>query len=371
MTTEGSSSPTISVADPLSWQHDVIGESLADTGFAAASNGDMTVVVTGAEDGVIRAWWSDGSDFALAEVAAGDHQGSPISEIAVTTHDGGFMAIASDWESYVRVWTSDDGQRWEPSPADGLKGPADVYASISTPDGMLVAGSLRTANESSQEDFVPVLWRSSDGRKWEQLTSPAGSKPRGGLVSELVVTEDSIIAVGRKARRVAFWRSTDGGDSWERSTIDGGESIDYHSVRSVARLDDALVGVGMVGDDLVGDPVVLRSDDDGRTWTVSPFENPVAPGLEVSVGTTAAGGGLWGSTGRYVDSWTDPDACYRDLVACQGGAGSVLLYSGDGKDWAEVDLESLGLPADLWLVDILDTTDGLLLVGGRDGKITA
>jgi hypothetical protein len=118
-----------------------------------------------------------------------------------------------------------------------------------------------------------------------------------------------------------------------------------------------------------GDPAVLRSDDGGRSFTASMLDGAVQGGLgEGGAATTYADGAWWAATNRYIDSFSDPDACYRDVDSCEEGAKAVLLRSTDGVTWSELDTSSMiGRYGDF--SDVVDTPSGPLVVG-REEQLT-
>ena len=55
----------------------------------------------------------------------------------------------------------------------------------------------------------------------------------------------------------------------------------------------------------------------------------------------AAADAFWVSMSEHNTGFSNPEACYRDLLSCQGGSRPVLLRSADGLEWVEIDLDAL------------------------------
>jgi hypothetical protein len=52
------------------------------------------------------------------------------------------------------------------------------------------------------------------------------------------------------------------------------------------------------------------------------------------------------------DGFSNPEACYRDLLSCQSmGSRPVLLRSADGLEWVEIDLAEFSTS---WIESIVD-----------------
>jgi hypothetical protein len=141
-------------------------------------------------------------------------------------------------------------------------------------------------------------------------------------------------------------------------------------ITSLATDGSVVLGLGSLGQNpMQSSPAVLRSDDGGRSFTVSPLDNRIRGGLgALGAATTFANGAWWSATNRHIDPFSDPDACYRDLDSCADGAKAVLLRSGDGVTWSELDTSSM-IGRYGQFSSVVDTPGGPLVIG-RDEHLT-
>jgi hypothetical protein len=206
---------------------------------------------------------------------------------------------------------------------------------------------------------------SSDGESWTDRTSPV--KGDGSIV-DVVAIDGGLVAITQLNGTIKAWRSTDAAATWSERPIEGlPRGLWLTSLATDGRVQ---LGVGAVAEDMIaGDPAILRSDDGGRSFAVSVPDGPVQGALgEGGAATTYAGGAWWAATNRYIDSFRDPDACYRDVESCEEGAKAVLLRSTDGVTWAELDTSSMiGRYGDFSTV--VDTSTGPLVIG-REEQLT-
>jgi hypothetical protein len=331
----------------------------------AATNGSKTVLVTGFESGVARAWLSeDGGRFAPAQIEGTDDRF--LSVYDVVAFDGGFLAIGNGYPSFrPRLWRSTGGAVWELVDTGGLGDPADIHRLVTTSDGLIAIGARRTGAEPAEGPFAPSVWMSSDGESWTDRTSPVIGD---GSIVDVVAIDGGLVAITQLNGTIKAWRSTDAAATWSERPIEG--SVRGLWLTSLATDGRVLLGVGAVAENMVeGDPAVLRSDDGGRSFTASPLAGPVQGALgEGGAATTFADGAWWAATNRYIDSFRDPDACYRDVESCEHGAKAVLLQSTDGVTWSELDTSSMtGRYGDFSTV--VDTPTGPLVIG-REEQLT-
>jgi hypothetical protein len=210
-----------------------------------------------------------------------------------------------------------------------------------------------------------AMWRSVDAQHWERLPLPnAGGS---GFVSDIVAGPDGGIVAVLGPPLSSIWRSTDGGSTWSQATVELGLPTGFWIVESLARLGDLLVGVGSIQGDNRPGLLLIVSSDDGISW----FRPPVSGAMSSVNGlgrtqVAAAAGAFWLASSQSNGPFENPDACYRDLLACQGEPRPVLLRSTDGANWTDVDLTALSTSSIEGLA--ADPIGGLALVGRIAGS---
>jgi hypothetical protein len=258
-----------------------------------------------------------------------------------------------------RVWVSIDGSAWIEVATTGLDQPITVGALSAAPEALYLAGSAGPDADPATGPPSAAIWRSTDAQHWERLPLPI--EPGNAYVSDVVAGPASLIAAVTPPA-ASIWRSTDGGSSWSQATVELGAPAGFWTVESIARIDDLLVGVGSIQGDKGPSLLLIMSSDGGITWSRPPTTEAMSGVNGFGRNhVVAAAGALWLATTQSSGPFDNPDICYRDLLACQGGARPVLLRSTDGTNWLEVDLTALSTS---WIEGLAaDPTDALALVG--------
>jgi hypothetical protein len=209
---------------------------------------------------------------------------------------------------------------------------------------------------------------------WESVTPPETqanghvSDVVAGADSLIVAMSDSLIVAMSAAGPSSLWRSVDDGATWSPATVELDSAPFGWMVGSIARLDDRLVGVGTLNGDTGPALLTLVSSDDGVTWTSPPADGSTSGGDGFGSRVVAAAGAFWISMSERNDGFSNPEACYRDLLSCQSmGSRPVLLRSADGLEWVEIEVAAFSTS---WIESIVDLADqGMMLVGSPNGTI--
>lgn len=195
--------------------------------------------------------------------------------------DGGSTWSLVDSPSWEQAWTDarvgfmPDG--WSNMQVPITSGLVDVAAG---PDGLVAIG-----NSYSDDELIPVILHSTDGRAWTKAALPADSP--SALLHEVVAYAEGFVLVGSvhagpqiETATPAAWFSTDG-VAWARATVsvvgsllEGTPGIgDFAGVTVGA---DGLLGWYGYRDIVIGGPTVwaVWSSADGQTWQPLERDNP-------------------------------------------------------------------------------------------------
>jgi hypothetical protein len=289
----------------------------------------------------------------------------------------GLLAIGHDGAFGSMVWTSADGRDWRDITPSGFES-AGIIAVIRFAGGLLAVGRGNTTDFESE---LAAAWISADGYQWRQV---ADSPALRGQMIDVVETDAGLIAVGGipVADAAGAWRSTDGGETWQRI----GEDIEHAFLWAVSE-----GGPGLVASGWRRDPeptlAVWTSDDGGQTWTLAPeidggsgFEGTdllAGPdGRLVMVGGLVEGGEarIWTSTDGL--AWTVAEvsvslqeAGLRSVMAAPFGLvalgyremnGAALVSTDGGRSWQPL----AELEPEAYFTSALVTDAGQLLIGG-------
>ena len=218
---------------------------------------------------------------------------------------GGFVAVGylpPDWTPVS--WTSPDGETWAIHVLGTTGFTFPVAESVGL-DGTIVA--------VGRSGTRPVAWTSTDGATWqERAVSVLGSDGTAERMTSVVALPSGFVAGGSVGpelldRHARFWTSRDGA-TWA-PVADDPSAFANAEVRSIARLGDGFVAVGVVGSAQGATAAVAWTSPDGRTW--SRVDDPAfAGGVAVSVIAAPFGGlvAVGSDVGRReATAWTSPD----------------------------------------------------------------
>lgn len=302
--------------------------------------------------------WSDTANVSTAEVLGPDIRVNPAIEVDVAGLD-------KDDELAGTALLRDGAIAVTRSGSALLSENLDAWSVVSLVDSNSASDALELNGLASDGDVVlaigtdgdrPAIWRSRDGSDWERT---AGNDAPADKLSELVWNGAEFVGISGKRD---LWRSRNG-EEWSRQTTSGLERSDDYQVQSLqgfAATGDNLIALEYreladTNDD--GDLVLFRSTDGGETWQRSETEGLEAlyeqnPNMPVLPAVGAADGGfVLAAEGRKAEAtmWASRDGVtWGDSV---GLGGPPLVF----RDVDGVALNSVKLVA-------LSLDDGQLIV---------
>jgi len=281
-----------------SWRHmtnGIIEKSLVIRGFSVEPGNSDVVYLAG-------------------EISSWEWNGSPLNGVGFDLTRGAVYKSTDRGENWTRIWYGDHLARYiliHPDNHDKL------YVSTGIFD--------REAANSDPETLAPggvgVLRSSDGGRTWEELGVNRGFRYDelyiGSLAMDPADPETLFAAAGSDAHLTALdwmvgaiYRTSDGGDSWER-VLD----LPNASAVEICEGDPNVVYAGAAS-------FFYRSDDGGTNW-------------QIVSGTEGNLAKFWGPeeivSGFPIDMQCDPDDAMRVFVNNYGG-GNVLTIDG-GVTW--------------------------------------
>jgi photosystem II stability/assembly factor-like uncharacterized protein len=314
-----------------------------------------------------------------------------------TVHEAGaWVVIGNDFRASTYGVSRDRGQSWTYFPL----GPARSVMA-----GAGANGILHLIGEVAQPEYAPgLILRSADaGRTWTEWRTPMN-----GFLYAISGQGNLWLALGGSDspyELIAF-RSTDGGLNWSQGAIDAAYDNNIVSVHSAGGV---AVAVGSF------DALILRSTDDGATWTRTPvcgqyFDEVWGNGTDwVAVGADNTsgvichshdGGATWApiptafritsvfgegdlvlatGAGSAVYRSTDRGQTFTEIAATAGGrvrgSGALLVSNGGGIDvsvdagltWSSAAHFVPGFPLGTALMDVHQASDGTVMVVGDGG----
>lgn len=271
------------------------------------------------------------------------------------------------------VWISEDRAEWhqalavpyEPSalspdttkPSMTVPPPAGLVESyvrhVAEYDGALYAvGNMATGINTPELESRLVVWRSEDGRQWDEITLESAAGAFTTWPSAVMVVEDALLVYGEDG---SAYRSADG-LVWTRF---GPEETGIETALSgVARYGDRFVAIGAAPAAETEVSFVLTSSD-GVNWTQ-------LPGSEFPAGHHPYGPLVEFDGALYVGGLTFLD-----------DAAGAVWRSTDGRTFSKVDLGvrapfgSSGdeeSPAMYGVEDLIVTPYGMLVIGHVPGS---
>ncbi|HKY65928.1 MAG TPA: hypothetical protein VJM49_06140, partial [Acidimicrobiales bacterium] len=330
------------------------------------ATGPTGILVAGGEsvwgDVRPRLWFSaDGESWSSVDGGPGGSFDTTGEESvrAVSALGEGFVAVGTvtvDNEQDGVIWYSPDGESWEQldQPAVRGRGRQDILSVVALNRGIVAGGFSDTDGDGDGE---PVVWRSADGRAWQQADGTLPMTDSRSTVSDLAVRSLSfgpsgLIASGGNDWRPRVWLSNNGGASWTElpNPVHADLFQDGVTLRGAARLGDVTVAIA-------AEPAVLRLEGDRRWQDVTtdafpkggsqPFATAVAAGPDATIAAGAvftAGGGE-----------------KREVYAGQ-------LWVEDGDQWDRIDSENLTAGR---VMDAVPFAGGFVAVGFEDFGVAA
>jgi len=284
-----------------------------------------------------------------ATLPPGDQRAHPILRIPgqaymvdVTPLGGGGYAsvgyVPPVWTA--AAWTSTDASTWSLHPIDS--DPFSFAVAVAT-------GADGTFAAVGRSGSLPVAWTSADGATWQQHAVPTlGHDGIAERMTTIVAGATGFIAGGSVGpelfdRHARFWTSTNGA-TWQ-PVPDDPTSFANAEVRSIVKVADGFVAVGVVGTAQQATAAVAWTSPDGSHWTR--VDDPsFAAAVVVSVAAMPSGGLV--AVGSDVDR--------REAVA---------WASSDGRRWTRAPSQaSLRYPGGyMWMTDVTPVGDRVLAVG--------
>jgi hypothetical protein len=270
----------------------------------------------------------------------------PTSEVTsaitmVVPGGDGLVAIGFDGRFGAMLWTSSDGREWRDVTTADLAniGLAEV---IRASDGRLIGVGRGDTLDIEAETAAAFV--SEDGLAWRLAEGAAGL---GGQMISVIETDDGFVAVGGVpgADAAGLRRSPDG-ERWERL----GEDVPGAFFWSIAEGGPGLV---IVGWRRTPEPTatVWISRDGGATLELAndPEDGDLAEGTDV-LATESGRLVMVGSS--MVDSgsriWTSPDGVAWELAEVEGGLEDALVRSVVATPIGLVAVGAVGTEASAW-----------------------
>ncbi len=349
----------------LDWQRVAPGQSWSGPGeqrmdaVAVSERGFVAVGSVDGNEGADGALWrsSDGQEWTPASGGGAVFAGPGDQRLAdVAAGPAGSVAVGTDGGS-AAVWASPDGEAWQRVGHDEgvFGGPGDqrMDAVVALDDG----GWMAVGSDTGPGNRDGAIWRSPDGLTWSRISDEAAlGGPGDQRLTDAVLGQQGLVAVGVDGERASAWTSADG-SAWSRVEVGNGQLAGV----AVGR-DGVLVAVGSSNGEGL-DAAVWRSAD-ARQWSGAggdelggPLDQELAAvtqgdDLMVVVGRTNRGGGddaaAWASEDGGV-TWTRSShaehvfggdqaqamldvAVWEGLVVAVGTSGSTP-EARDGAVW--------------------------------------
>ncbi len=344
--TEPAPPPTARPEELTGW----VAERLEGSGgaeLAAAIDADgTTVLVVGSEvGGPVTAWVERGGGFVPAEVP--DTGARFTGASAIATVDGGFVAAIGVLAGGSELWRSEDGTSWTHLDESGLAADVTVSHLLAVGSGLVVGGAfpVETDDHTERTDPVLALLDPSDGA----LISAPELGPQG-FIADIEVIDGELLAVGVRGGGAITWTSDDHGQTWQRRTPTGVLDDDrwwwpvdlaHGGGRTVLAL-SAVEG-----------PLVRVADGARASWQPS---GSLGVGLASVIDLDVVGGSFWLTGSRYFGR-DHLARCYDDPTTGCDQTTPVVLTSGEGLTWAELDLDDPVVPRFAWRYQVVDLGD--------------
>jgi hypothetical protein len=317
--------------------------------------------------------------------AAFDLSGSTVVADGIADGDG-FMAVGyssvreggrEDWVG--RIWRSADGVSWRLTEGEWL---TDVVLTriLRTSDRFVILGQHRprAAGDSIARSTGTIVWSSTDGETWEPAT-PDGAEYLGTILATAGPPGILLSAQGEGGLGLPYYLVADTELNWQQ--FDRSWPPDAR-IRAVAASRDGWIAVGAAG---AGNPTTMRpggtvgsiwTSPDGATWSPATVDQPggVIDGIApVGGGYLAYGddeglpcdGCLGGPIRieRELPTWfsTDGDSWGRQMTLHSGPSiltGQIVGFSGPRVVAGDGRVIVIGSTED-GMMAIQETTDGM------------
>lgn len=235
---------------------DARGDRVVAAGNNSAGYGNSPAVLVSADGG---ATW---------EHATVDYEGSAsLQSLHVLTTAKGWALVGQKSEGTPVIWRSRHGRMWQQAPSK------EAELTTFTQDH-IVDHVLRTKNgyalvgvNYKRKDSVPVVWTMADNHTWQRhgghdlLPGPGTPNIRDVAAYGNVLVMSGWTDPPNGTGNQAYWRSTDGGKSWETADPPSDEVMEYPS----EQLATCAKGIVIVGRHGTSNVAALSTD--GDTWT--------------------------------------------------------------------------------------------------------
>jgi len=248
--------------------------------------------------------------------------------VADATYAGNTFVVAGANESGLRIWRSASGGEWRQVASTDIErsGPGLMSHALASRD----SGFVLFGEDLHGAAISLAVWISRDGGAWTAIDSPAFHANGNLAAGDIVWSGHRFVAVGSepKAEVVtpdAVVLISSDGRSWTR-------------IRDKAFVSDAGLAMNSVtvwagsvfafGSEAPDGTAVLKSDDDGLTWTRS---NPVALSTGTVIAASASSAGM--VLGGCVQSANDGSGHDQAVVwiAPDGPAGTIQVKQLDNS----------------------------------------
>jgi hypothetical protein len=221
------------------------------------------------------------------------------------------------------VWASADGKSWTEESKQAPWIHSDLPMNLTFADAMWMMGGWYNGRLPGHSASNQV-WRSTDGKKWEQVTQAAGWSPRiaaavvefKGRMWVLGGTENYYFGDARSLKN-DVWSSADGKTWTQETPVAGWAPRAYHQA---AVLGDRIYVFG--GGNYVPEYQAFNdvwSSADGKTWRQETAAAPWAPRLWFS--TAVYRGRMW-----VLGGWSKEKDNFGDV-----------WHSANGKTWQKLE----------------------------------
>ncbi|MBW2257620.1 MAG: hypothetical protein JRI25_23905, partial [Deltaproteobacteria bacterium] len=319
----------------------------------------------------------DGREWEQVEVPAPDDPYTTEQMSQVVAVGSGLIA-----HGYVQsihgsaLWLSPDGYRWQRVPASALGDPeddAEIKAMVAGGPGVVAVGSVVHPDGGPR---VGAIWVSETGWSWERIAHDGAvfGDPQSvmgwadGEISEVVVFDPGVVALGHINGEMSLLRSADG-YQWERVPLGPAPFGDLAwRIGDIAAGGPGLVAVGGIADPTEGEwasDAAIWVSSDGIAWDRVPHSERLFGGPECQgIKTLVVGGpGLVAFGATDLCSLDDvPEGTNRVWITADGYTWELVPHDdylfGDG---------SLG-----WQQAINDAVvhDGRIIAVGQWSRLT-